>query len=274
MQSDLRMNRDVTMNMGSRLFRLAVLPSLALTAILPGIAGAQETSAKKDHPLKKAIELTEQSLEKMRKIDSYTAQLTKKEIVGKLAVTHKMDVKIRHEPFSVYLCYVDPSKGREVLFIEGQNNGNLLAHDVGMKAIFGSVSLNPTGQMAMEGNRYPITKIGLVRSVEEVVAQWKKELKYGGTQVKYYPNAKLDKKIACRVIESTHPKPFKQFKFKTTRLWFDAKTNLPIRIEQFGFPKNPKDKAPLVEQYTYRNLKANLKLTDRDFDKKNPKYNF
>ena len=149
-----------------------------------------------------------------------------------------------------------------------------MAHDVGMKAIFGTVNLNPTSSMAMEDNRHPITKIGVVRSVNEVVTQWKKEMKFGGTEVKYYPNAKLDKKIACRVIESTHPKPFKQFKFKTTRIWFDAKTDLPIRIEQFGFPKNPKAKAPLVEQYTYRNLKPNLKLSDRDFDKTNPKYNF
>lgn len=260
------------MIIGTRLLRLA-LPCLVVTLAAQGIATAQD-SAKKDHPLKKAIELTEASLDKMRKIDSYTAELTKKEIVGKRAVTHKMDIKIRHEPFSVYLCFIEPSKGREVLFIEGQNNGNLMAHDVGMKAIFGTVSLDPNSSMAMEDNRYPITKIGLVRSVEEVLAQWKSELKFGGTEVKYYPNAKLDKKVACRVIESTHPKPFKQFKFKTTRIWFDAKTNLPIRIEQYGFPKNANDKAPLVEQYTYRELKPNLKLSDRDFDKTNPKYNF
>ncbi len=269
------MNRDIAMNMVPRLLRLAVLPVFVLSLTCTHtIVQAQGTSAKKDHPLKKAIELTEKSLAKLKQIDGYQADLTKKEIVGKRAVTHKMKVKIRHEPFSVYIYYMEPSKGREVLFVEGQNDGNLMAHDVGFKAIVGTISLNPTSAIAMEDNRYPITKIGLARSIEEVLAQWKKELEYGGTEVKYYPNAKLDKTIACRVIESTHPKPFKQFKFKTTRIWFDSKTNLPIRIQQYGFPKDAKAKAPLVEQYTYRNLKSGLKFTDRDFQKTNPKYNF
>jgi outer membrane lipoprotein-sorting protein len=240
-----------------------------------GLATAQSgtKTASKAHPLKKAIELTEQSLAKMRQVKSYQADLTKKEVIGRRAVEHKIKLKIREQPFSVYMYYVDPSKGREVLYIEGQNDGNLLAHDVGLKGLVGTIALKPTGSMAMEDNRYPITKIGIVRSVEEVVAQWKKELKYSETEVKYYPNAKMDQ-LACRVIESTHPTPRKGFKFKKTRLWFDAKTNLPVRIEQFGFPKNPKAKAPLVEQYTYRNLKVNLQLTDRDFDKTNPRYNF
>lgn len=225
------------------------------------------------HPLEQPIKIVTASLEKMKQIGDYEADLTKKEIVGKRAITHQMRIKIRHEPFSVYLYFKDPSKGREVLYVEGQNDGHLLAHDVGIKSLIGTVPLLPTSALAMEDNRYPITKIGLVRSTEELIKQWKAESKFGETEVKYYPEAKIDN-IACKVIESTHPRPRKQFQFKKTRFWIDSKTNLPIRIEHFGFPKDPKAKPPLVAQYTYRNIKTNLGLTDRDFDKKNPRYNF
>ncbi|MFK7822468.1 MAG: DUF1571 domain-containing protein [Planctomycetaceae bacterium] len=257
----------------STTFSCLLFALVAISSHGSAIAQSGKTAPTGEHPLKKAVEITEKSLEKMRQVDSYQADLTKKEVIGRRAVTHKMRVKIRQKPFSVYMYYMEPSKGREVLYIEGQNDGKLLAHDVGLKGLVGTIPLDPTGSMAMEDNRYPITKIGVVRSVEEVVKQWKKEMQYGEVEVKYYPNAKIDK-LACRVIEATHPRPRKSFKFKKTRLWFDAKTNLPIRIEQFGFPKDPKAKAPLVEQYTYRNLKANPGLTDRDFDKTNPRYNF
>ena len=96
------------MNPVPRLPRLAVLACLTLTFACTTATSAQD--AKKAHPLKKAIELTEKSLQKMKKAESYEAELTKKEIVGKRAVTHRMKVKIRHEPFSVYLYYVDPQQ--------------------------------------------------------------------------------------------------------------------------------------------------------------------
>lgn len=254
-----------------KLLRSAAVFGLLL-AVSTTSAHAQ-TQDKSAHPLTKAITIAKASLQKMKQIGDYQADLTKKEVVGRRAVSHQMKIKVRHEPFSVYLHFDNPSKGREVLYIEGQNNGHLLAHDVGLKALVGTVKLLPTSPMAMEDNRYPITKIGLVRTTEELIKQWEAESKFGETEVKYYPTAKIDT-IKCKVIESTHPRPRKQFQFKTSRLWIDAKTNLPIRIEHYGFPKDSKAKPPLVAQYTYRNLKPNLGMTDRDFDKNNPRYSF
>ena len=232
-----------------------------------------QTQEQPPHPLKKAIKITKASLQKMKQIGNYQADLTKKEIVGTKALTHKMKIKVRHEPFSVYLYFVNPNKGREVLFVEGQNDGKLLAHEPGIASMFGTMHLSPTGGQAMKENRYPITKIGLVRTTEELIRQWEAESKFGETEVKYYPTAKIDN-VQCKVIESSHPRKRPQFPFQKTRFWIDAKTNLPIRIEHFGWTKNPKAKPPLVAQYTYRNLKPNIGLTDRDFDKKNPRYSF
>jgi outer membrane lipoprotein-sorting protein len=256
---------------------MKLLRSAAVFGLLLAVSTSSARAQAQDkpaHPLKKAITIAKASLQKMKQIGDYQADLTKKEIVGGKAWSHKMKIKVRHEPFSVYLYFINPSKGREVLFVEGQNDGQLLAHEAsGFASLVGTMHLSPTGRDAMKENRYPITKIGLVRSTEELIKQWEGESKFGETEVKYYPAAKIDN-IQCKVIESTHPYPRKQFQFKTTRFWIDAKTNLPIRIEHFGWPKKPTAKPPLVAQYTYRNLKPNIGLTDRDFDKNNPRYSF
>jgi hypothetical protein len=125
----------------------------------------------------------------------------------------------------------------------------------------------------MSESRHPITNMGLAGLVDGVIEQWEEETKYGEIEVKYYPNAKL-RGMECKVIESSHPRPRRQFKFQMTRLYIDKATNLPVRVEQYGFPAAPGQKPPLIEEYTYWNIRTNVGLTDRDFDPENPSYGF
>ena len=39
-----------------------------------------------------------------------------------------------------------------------------------------------------------------------------------------------------------------------TRLYIDRNTNLPVRVEQYGFPKKPGQERPLIEEYTWTEL--------------------
>ena len=59
-----------------------------------------------------------------------------------------------------------------------------------------------------------------------------------------------------------------------TRLYINKADGLPARVEQFGFPAKSGDAAPIVEQYTFMNVKTNVGLSDVDFDENNPKYDF
>ena len=250
---------------------------VATFALLASPAVAQEDGdkAKKQHPLAPAIRIATNSLEQVRKLGDYQAQLIKKESVKGKYVEQKMRIKVRHEPFSVYLFFHAPAstKGREVIYVDGKNKGNLLAHETGALGLLGTLQYKPTHPTVMADNRHPITRIGIEKMTQAVIDQWKMESKYLGTEVKYYKSAKIGD-IECLAIESMHPEPRKQFKFKTTRLWIEKKTNMPIRAEQFAFPKKRDGKAVLVEQYTYLGLKPNVSLTDTDFSTKNPKYKF
>ncbi len=227
-----------------------------------------------EHPLIPAIRLAQSALTKMQAIDDYETTFLKRERVNGRLVEHTMHMKLREKPFSVYLKYGEPYVGREILFIDGQNGGKMWAHEgSGLRALVGTVSLDPQGAEAMDGNRYPITMIGMRNLLETIIDQWKQESVYGEIDVKFYPDAKLRGR-ACKVVEASHPRRRRQFKFQKTRLYVDDETKLPIRVEQFGFPETEGGEPPLDELYEYSNLHTNVGLTDRDFDRKNPKYSF
>jgi hypothetical protein len=240
-----------------------------------GEAKAESTIAKppidSSHPLFRPLELAYESREAMKGVKDYQGQFIKQELIGRKLQKSTMNLKLREEPFSVYLLFAEPNKGREVIFVSGKNKNQLLVHETGIKAVVGTVSLDPKGDMAMDGNKYPVTMIGMGNMLDKIISQWEGEGKYGETTVQFYPDAMMDKDTPCEVIETTHPQPRDQFKFHKTRLFLHKETRMPRRVEQYGFP-GKKGEAPLVEEYTYSQLKLNVGMTDRDFDTKNPSY--
>ena len=226
-----------------------------------------------EHPLAPALRHAKTCVENTSKLSGYECTFIKKEVVGRQTISQTIRMKVRHDPFSVYMNFEEPHAGREVIFVEGRNNNNLLVHEAGFASLIGTLELAPTSSQAMAENRYPITKAGIRKMMEAVIEQWETETKYGESEVKYFEDAKIGD-VTCRVIESTHPQPRKQFKFHITRVWIDDALGLPVRVQQFGFPAKSGAKPPVVEDYTYSDIKAEVRLTDRDFDTKNPSYNY
>jgi hypothetical protein len=247
-------------------------------ALSPLLAEPQQIAvrieeAPQSHALIPALKMAAESLAELEHVKDYQATLVKKEKVGELMLTARMEIKFRENPRAVYLKFLEPHAGREVLYRPDQNAGNLLVHDVGLASLVGSVSLDPTGALAMEENRYPISQIGLKRLMEMVLDQWLKETRIADTTVNYYPNAKIGG-VPCRVIEVSHAKKHPDVVNHMTRLYLDASSNLPVRIQNYDYPKAPGEKPELVEDYYYMDLRTNVGLTDADFDSTNSKYGF
>lgn len=232
-----------------------------------------EAGGAPQHALEPALKLARASRDAAAKLTDYQATFSKKELVGKQLLPLTMEMKFRTKPFSVYLLFGKPHEGREVLYVDGKNGGKLLAHETGIKAIVGTVALLPTSADAMAEGRYPITMIGMEKMADGVITMWENELKHEEPEVKYYPNAKLAG-MQCQVIESVHPTPKRQFAFHRTRIYIDKATGLPVRVEQNGFPVKAGAPAPIIEEYTYSNIRTNVGLTDKDFDPRNSKYGF
>ncbi|MBL8827398.1 MAG: DUF1571 domain-containing protein [Planctomycetaceae bacterium] len=230
-----------------------------------------------EHPLAPAIARAHSSMESIAKIQDYSATMVKRERIDGVLGDHQyLFVKVRHQPFSVYIYFLAPAdlKGQESIYIEGKNDGNLLAHPNGLKArLIGTVSLNPTGMLAMSGNRYPITEMGVKRMVERLLEVGTNDMKYGECAMKILPGAKINGRD-CTCYEVNHPHPRKEFSFHIARIYLDTELNVPIRYESYDWPTEKGGEPILVEEYTYLNLKLNNGFTDLDFDVNNPKYQF
>ena len=255
------------------------IPCVAQTRVEPVKSSKslsnERPTVDESHPLYIPLQMAYHAQEPLQDIQDYECTFSKRELLGKKLLKTTMKLKFREEPFSVYLKFIDSNAGREVLYVKGQNNNNLLVREPGFKAVLGVIPLSPTGSDAMAENKYPITSIGMKQMLNRVISQWELESKFAGTTVQKRPDSKLPVSgEICTVYESIHDKPFKDFKFHTTRLWIEDKTGLPIGCQQLGFPGKQDKEPPSVEEYFYGDLKVNRKLTDADFDKNNKNYSF
>lgn len=230
-----------------------------------------------EHPLAPALRWAQDGVTRIGNIRDYSCTMIKRErIDGELLEHQYMFMKVRHQPFSVYLYFLKPDKikGQECIYVEGANDGNLFAHGSGLKErVIGTVSLNPTSMLAMKDNRYPITKIGMHNLVKELLEIGSHDTQFGECDVQFYKGVKLTGRT-CTMMQVTHPTPRRNFRFHIARIVVDDELNLPVRYEAYTWPTQAGGKPVLEEEYTYQNLKLNNGFTDADFDVRNPSYRF
>lgn len=230
-----------------------------------------------EHPLEPALRMAYAAVANIdANIQDYSAVMVKRERIGNtLNEQEFMYIKIRHKPFSVYMYFLGPPKlrGQEAIYVEGQNNGNLLGHGVGIRKIAGTVPLQPTGALAMKGQRYPITEIGFLNLTKRLIQVAEQDKKYGECEVKFYQGAKINKRSAT-CIQVVHPVRRSNFRFNKALVFVDDELNIPVRYEAYDWPATPGGQPQLIEEYTYTDIKLNNGFTDADFDVKNPNYGF
>ncbi|MBS0263657.1 MAG: DUF1571 domain-containing protein [Planctomycetes bacterium] len=225
--------------------------------------------------LRDAIDFAIESREVVRELKDYTARFVKFERIGNNLVHQEMDMKFRAKPFSVYFLYQSQKEqGRQAIFVEGRNNNNLLVKEAkGLAGAVGVVPLRLDDHRVKKENLYPVTQVGIANMLEETIKEWEHDLKVPGDQVEvlFYPNAKVEGQ-PCQAIEVTHLKRMKEIRFWRNRIYFDRETRIPIRGERYGWARSAGEKAPLMEDYKYLNLRTNVNLTDADFTTR--KYGF
>src|SRR4029453_13542776 len=165
------------------------------------------------HPLDPALQTAQEALTRIRAtVDDYTATMIKRErIKGVLGDYEYMFTKIRNRkgegeqitrPLSVYLKFLKPDniKGREVLWVEGQNNNKLRAHEGGIIPI-PAVWLDPNGALAMRGNLHPIYDIGIENLVIKLIEKGEAVRKLGPENCEVWTteDAKVNGRV-CTVI--------------------------------------------------------------------------
>lgn len=254
----------------------------ALVASLPPAAAA--ASAVRPHPLDRAIGIAHNGLAEMKaKIHDYTAILMKREAVdGVVGEPNFMRIKIRNErttaegtvPFSVYMKFLKPKSvaGREVIWVKGQNDNKILAHETGLIGIK-TFHLDPDGWMAMKGNRHPIYEAGLENLVLKLIEKAERDRAAGDCTVTYTEDAKINGR-ACSLIEVVHDVRREPYEFHKAQVFIDNELQIPVRYSAFDWPTAPGAEPQLIEEYTYVKVEINVGLKNIDFETSNPEYSY
>ena len=229
----------------------------------------------------------------------FTAKLIKRErIAGKLLPASKMEMKLRYgsrygsedataertvseRTVSVYLKGIEPRSqaGREIIWIQDKNNNKLTAHEGGLLGLV-TVELSPQSSLAMLGNRYPITEIGIEKLLRKLIEKGERDRLLGPVTVRRTDNVTLGN-LQCALWEVVHEEPTVEiegkqveFEFHLAQIYIDEERLVPIKYASYTWPKNKGGEPELEEEYTYEDLLLNVGLTDADFDTKNPNYRF
>jgi hypothetical protein len=231
-----------------------------------------------EHPLMPALRLAKYGVNHIdTTIKDYSCTLVKRERIGDTLGDHEyIFTKVRHEPFSVYMFFLGPAtmKGREVVFVNGANNNKLTAHEGGKRGkLLPTVQIEPTSFLAMRNQRYPITEVGVRTLTSRLIEVAEKDSQFGECEVKFFKGAKINGRVAT-CIEVAHPVPRQNFLYHQARIFIDEELQIPVRFESYAWPARAGEQPPLLEEYTYMNMKLNNGFTDADFSDRNPEYNF
>jgi|GEM_PF-1384858 len=253
---------------------------------LPGLLAGlnQQLIDQAAHPLDPVLDLAHRAREKIgREVRDYTAIMSnsvRPDNDGPLRDEQFLFCKIRHErnedgktiPFSVYTSFLKPQDklGQEAIWVEGENENKLVGHNAIVRI---PVWLPPDGSIAMEGNRYPIWDIGILKLLDQMIEKGERDRQHGDCQVRLDTEARINDR-PCVMIEVLHPKKKKPFDFHLCRIYIDIEDQLPVAYEGYYWPTIRGEEPPLLERYIYTDIKPNVDLDDLDFDSANAEYQF
>ena len=203
-------------------------------------------------------------------VRDYTCTMTKQERVGGvLSREHVISGKFRPQPFSVYMKWLAPKElaGQEVAFVLGRNNNKMRVHSKGIiKGAVGFVSIDVNDPRVMEQSRHTIYQAGIGNVIEEGIKFVESEKQIGKAQVKTgeftFDNRRCLRLEIIRVERRQASDCYRMV------LYLDKDAKLPVRAESYDWPRQGgSPDGDLLELVSYTNLRWNLGLSDREFNK-------
>ncbi|MFL5328335.1 MAG: DUF1571 domain-containing protein [Gemmataceae bacterium] len=250
---------------------LALVAAGIASAIAQGPTLGGNTAGQQSSPLVAAAQLLNEAQTSFARVNDYTGMFYKQERVnGQLNPEQTIQIRVRQQPFSVYLKWNGPQKfvGQEACFVSGKNSNMVrVKAATGLASAIGWVSIDPKGPRATANDRHSITDFGIGHLIERMtrnVDEYRKQPP-DQTQITFGEYRFLQK--ACVRMETTHRTNTGQFYAARTVIYFDKETRLPVRAEAYDWPKaGGTQGGDLLECYSYVDMKFNVGLTDAAFN--------
>ena len=234
---------------------------------------------KNEHPMDSVLLLARDSLKHINEtITDYTATLTRQERIGDVLTEKntsqtKIRIELENQPMSVYIRFTQPAavRGREVIWVAGENENKITAHEGGLLNLFRIVQPHD-GFIAMMGSRYSIAETGIQRLMATLVLHALHDRKYGECEVQLSEVQSAG--VACQRIRVVHPIQREHFIFHIVEVDIDLLRNIPVRLASWMWPEIDGGEPPLTEEYIYSDIKLNVGLTNDDFNPDSEQYNY
>jgi hypothetical protein len=243
---------------------------LALILIMGADPAALETvpSQTPDNPMDTPLRLIGDAQQVYQRVTTYTCQFRKRErLRGQMQAENVITMAVRTQPFSVYLNWQTPAAlaGQEACYVAGANDGMMRAHSTGVLGVVGFVSLDPRDPRCLEHSRHDITEAGIGNLIARFRKGWDRERQLNRTQVQI---AEFDyARRRCIRVETIHPdNRGGEYTYYRSLVYFDKETRLPIRVENYDWPKRGGDpRGDLLECYSYVDMRFNVNLPESTF---------
>ncbi|HUU03970.1 MAG TPA: DUF1571 domain-containing protein [Myxococcota bacterium] len=295
------------MDVKLKIFLVPVFVSFAL------VSGAEPAGVKSPPASLPSIEdLLQRAETTLRDTKDYRGKIIRKERMNGKIVRQYNTFKFAR-PFKVYLGFIDPFEGREVIYRQGWNDNELKVHRGSFPDL--TVNLDPRGSMAMKRSHHAISDFGLENTVRLMGRNLRLALKRGEGKIIVSDGGQLFGQGVWK-IDAAFPQGGS---FITARedetLWDiahrsgqdmylilagnrDKKYDDPDDVgtgdkvfipryygAQAEFYMSKKTGLPikivtldrqgrLYESYEYPEIELNAHLTDKDFDPQNADYQF
>ncbi|QDT37918.1 DUF1571 domain-containing protein [Stratiformator vulcanicus] len=231
--------------------------------------------------IQKSVELLSVGLERMKSIPTYTAELERREVVdGRLLDPQEIFLKVRQQPFGVYLQWLGEQAGREAIYADGENDGKLVVQLGGLRGrLLGPLRLDPKGGVAMSESRHPVTEIGLTNLAEQIIEYRKRELDWNGGIIAHLTEGAEHDGRKCFRFECEYASAEVSPEYRKSIIHIDEEWLLPVAVTNYGWPireyETPKqcDADTMLEDFAYRDVNLSVRLVSADFDQANAEYN-
>jgi hypothetical protein len=236
----------------------------------PATNPAPAASPPSTTPMDQPVRLLAEAKQSFQGVRDYTCLFIKRErLRGQLQADNLIEMKVRNQPFSVYLRWLGPKpfEGQEACYVAGRNNNMMRVHSTGLASVAGFVSVDLRDPRVMQNSRHTINEAGIGNLIGRLSQRWDYERNLNKTQVQiadYTYNQR-----PCTRVELLHPdRAAGNFNAFRSVVYFDKASHLPIRIENYDWPQaGAAATGDLLESYSYVNLRANVGLSDADFNR-------
>ncbi len=240
-----------------------------------------------DFTMQDLLNLAESSLHHLsQQLVDYTARFEKIESdtnhqqMDKTVIRLKTQTRFRSPtldaPRRIYMNFSEPSsiRGREVIWRQDLYDGKMAVHEPGFLLSLKTIWLDPNGFLAMQGQKHPISEIGIVKLTEQLLEKGKQDLGNPNLTIHLQIDHIYDDRATHLITITKNPTVHIEGDYQKAEVVFDPERNVVLAFRSYAAPELPSDPPQLIESYSYHDLQMNVGLTESDFDVTNAEYGF